>query len=121
RASFTRLLGILQYRAMSGAPTVLEMNLPANVEVRRVEAARVQPLGSYPRLAGWTTTEDSNNRRLRVEFQSPLTSPRQLFIELVPTRPIGPRLELALPSPVDAASAESFLAFRFEGRRASIR
>jgi hypothetical protein len=120
RGSATRLLAIYQYQTNPGALTSLDFNLPASMEARRVEATRLQLFGSAPRLAGWATREDSSSRRLHVEFQSPLTFPLQLFVELVPARRIGPRLDLTLPSLLDATSVEGFLAFRVDGRNATV-
>src|SRR5262249_19102485 len=57
---------------------------------------------------------------LRLDFRNPLLTPLQLFVELVPTQPFGPRPVLALPSPVDTASTEGLVAFRLDGIQADV-
>ena len=115
-----RLFGVLQYRVVDGAPTELAVDLPENMLVRRVEIMSSQPAAPAPRLKSWTIALEQSQRRLRLEFQSPLTSAVQVFVELVPTQPIGSHPVLSLPSPQGADSTEGLLAFRVDRLQASV-
>src|SRR5262249_30761255 len=115
-----RLLTVLQYQRVRGVPTSLFVGLPANLLVRRVEAARMQPTGPIPRLQGWSVTDEKGLRRLRLDFVNPVASGLQLFIEMVPAGTLGPRPTLELPSPEEVTSSEGLLAFRVEGRQAGV-
>jgi hypothetical protein len=119
--SAARLLGVLQYQIARGAPTSFAVNLPEDMEVRRVEAEYLKPGLTVLRLKSWTVEKDTANvRRLRLDFAAPVMTPIQLFVELFPRLPLGPRPILVLPSPDGASSTESFLAFRVDGHEANI-
>ncbi|TMQ31969.1 MAG: hypothetical protein E6K70_21130, partial [Planctomycetota bacterium] len=59
-------------------------------------------------------------RRLRLEFQAPVTNGVQVALELLSSVPPGPVVALALPRPLDAAPAAgaSYIGYRVQGWQA---
>src|SRR5262249_44732319 len=108
-------LGIVHYQVVRGAPSSFAISLPEHMDVRRVETTFLLPAGSSPRLKGWSVVKAEYRSRLVLEFQSPVTSPWQLMVELIPVEPLGAQPFFPLPVPERATSSEGFLAFRVEG------
>jgi hypothetical protein len=112
----SRLLCLLQYTVSQGAPTAFTLRLPEQLEVRRVEPpTALSGAGPTPRLKDWLLSGTGRNRRLRFEFQAPVTDGVQLLLELVPRVPLGPRAALLLPTPQEPQAAEGLLAYRVDG------
>src|SRR5262249_2103686 len=60
-------------------------------------------------------------RRLLLEFQVPITHGVQVFLDLVPSRPLGQDVVLHLPAPQGASfPTESLVGYRVEGRQAEL-
>jgi hypothetical protein len=105
-----RLLGVFRYRVLRGSETALVINVPGEWEVRRVETAPLPGSGAY-RLRDWGIEPGSQSSRLRIEFQTPLTTGVQVFVELLSRKPATTQAALALPMPVAAASSGGMLAY----------
>jgi hypothetical protein len=108
-ADAATLHGILEYTIGRGAVTELELDLPERTEVRSVEA------GPRPRLRSWHVLGKNEGRRIRLEFQSPITSAVLVRLELVPRRPFRGDFQLPLPAPREARTTRGLLAYRLDG------
>jgi hypothetical protein len=120
RPNASRLLGVLQYGISHGTVSRLEIDLPEPLEVRRVETGAPPSGGPSPRLKEWSSTAMEGKRRLRLDFQGPVTEGVQVFLELLPRRPLASDAALPLPAPLQAAPREGLLAFRTEGLDATV-
>jgi hypothetical protein len=119
------LFAFLQYTVSQGGVTNLVLNVPEQLEVRNdpvvVRDFADNSSDSPPRLKDWYWAETTGSqRRLVLEFLRPLTGTVQVTVEFVPRTPLGPDLEVFLPTPQDVqASAEKgtehFLAYRSQG------
>jgi hypothetical protein len=114
-----RLLSIFQYTVSQGALTSLEIGIPEMMEVRRLEVSTLSPGGRVPRLREWHVEAQAGQKRLHLEFQTPISNGVQAFVELVPRRMFGRNTVLVMPEPLAAESVDSYLAFRVEGRGVS--
>ena len=99
-----RLLGVFRYRVLRGSETRLFIDVPGEWEVRRVET-------STNRLRDWAIEPGPQSSRLRLEFQTPLMTSVQVFVELLSRKPATTQAALALPTPVAAASSGGMLAY----------
>jgi hypothetical protein len=120
RPNAGRLLAVLQYAVARGSLCGMEIDLPESLEVRRVDAGPLAGGGVHPRLKEWSSSAVGDNRRLRLELQGPVTEGVQVFLELLPRRPLPSGTPLPLPAPVQAVPQEGLLAFRAEGLEASV-
>jgi hypothetical protein len=120
QASASRLLGVLEYTVRKGAVTALALDLPDELEIRKVEVARLPGAGTEPRLQQWNRSHTGARRGVRLEFQGPVTEGVQVFVELVPVRPFGPEVALPALTPRDVQFAEGLLAYRVEGLEATV-
>jgi hypothetical protein len=121
KAADDRLLGILQYTVSQGAVDSLAIDMPAEMEVRRVEVAPLESGRLPPRLKTWGISGQGGPRRLLLEFQVPITHGVQVFLDLVPSRPLGQDVVLHLPAPQGASfPTESLVGYRVEGRQAEL-
>jgi hypothetical protein len=121
KAGADRLLGILQYTVSQGAAATFAITLPDEMEVRRVEVAPLQGGGAAPHLKEWRVTGPVPQHQLVLEFQVPITTGVQVFLDLVPRRPLGTSIVLPLPTPEGASfAAEGLLGYRVEGRQAEL-
>jgi hypothetical protein len=114
------LSAVLRYAVGPGVVTHLELDLPDSLDVR---GAEVTPLGSEkpePRLRDWQVV-DGPPRRLRLDFQSPLTAGARVLLDLVPRRPIVSGELLPLPVPVDAETLGGALAYRLDGIKGELK
>ncbi len=110
-----RLLGVLRYQVVRGFETVLEIDLPAEWEIRRLETASLAG-GAANRLRDWKIAPGPKGSRLRLEFQAPLVAGVQVFLELLSRQPATTEASLVLPAPVGAVSTSGMLAYHL-GRR----
>jgi hypothetical protein len=121
KATQGRLMGVLQYTVSRGAVTQFAIDLPANMEVRRVEANSLSGAGLPPRLREWKVADAAGRRQLQLKFQSPVSAGVEVFLELVPTLPLGPSVTLALPVPQGTSlPTEGLVGYRVEGRQADL-
>jgi hypothetical protein len=118
RNGASRLFGVLQYQNADQANASYLVNLPDGLLVRRVEVMSLRTASAIPHLSTWRVIEESSRRRLRLDFQYPVTSPLQLSIEFILAQPLGYRPVLPIPSPDRATSIDGFIAYRLEGRQA---
>jgi hypothetical protein len=118
--SGSRLLGLLDYHVSRGALAELTIALPENLEVRMVELGPTGTGGLWPRLKDWTVAGTGSQRRLRLEFQVPVTNQVQVWLELVPRLPLTHRAVLSLPAAQGVSFGEGWLAFRASGLSSSI-
>jgi hypothetical protein len=122
RVDASQLTGLVVWN-VSGAPvTSLELNLPANLEVRSVEAQRAPGSGRDPvaeipvRLRDWRVERPAAGaHRLHLELAGAVTGGVEVILELVPRGPLAGTLALPLPRPLGAAPAFSYLAYRQDG------
>jgi hypothetical protein len=115
-----RLLGLLEYTVSRGALAELTVALPENLEVRQVELVSTGSGGLSLRLKDWTIIGASTERRLRLEFQVPVTNQVQVLLELVPRQPLTHHDLLLLPVAERTTSGEGWVAFRTNGLQGSI-
>ena len=101
-----RLLGVFRYRVLRGSETALFIDVPNEWEVRRVESG-----SGINRLRDWGIEPGPQSSRLRLEFQTPLTTGVQVFVELLSRKPATTQAALALPTPVAVASSGGMLAY----------
>jgi hypothetical protein len=120
QASSARLLAVLQYAVQKGWDTSFELELPRELEVLGVEAGSLPGGSAAPRLKEWVLREEGGARRLRIEFQSPVTGGVQVTLELVPRQPFGATANLPFPTPLEAQGGRAFLAYRTDGVTASV-
>jgi hypothetical protein len=119
RPGGSNLAAVLQYTIAGGPVDRLFVGLPVGLEVRGVDVGlwKTLPEGTpAPRLKGWRIVEPTGQRRLLVEFQTPVRGAVQLTLELVPRVVLGPGV---LPLPVlkftsEVALGEGTLAYRVE-------
>ncbi|HLN30033.1 MAG TPA: hypothetical protein VK395_19985 [Gemmataceae bacterium] len=123
RASTSRLLSILQYSVSAGGVSIFKLDVPENMEVRRVESGPLPASGPVPPLKQWQLTRAGNQRQLQLEYQFPVTHGVQVFLELVPSGPREPDISLSLPTPEGtpaASSLDSYVGYRVEGCQAEL-
>ncbi len=114
-----RLLGALRYQVVRGSETTLFIDVPAEWDVRQVEIASLS--GNSPnRLRDWGIVPGPQSSRLRLEFQFPMTTSVQVFVELLSRKPATTQPVLALPTPVGAASSGGLLAYHLGLREATL-
>jgi hypothetical protein len=119
RATDSRLLAALRYTVRQGTVTSLALDLPAALEVRRVETGSVGSGKPAPPLQDSFLTDTGKQRRLQLDFRRPIAGEVQVVLELVPREPpFGPK-GLPLPTPADAQGTEGLLAYRVEGLEAA--
>ncbi|HEV8062209.1 MAG TPA: hypothetical protein VGP68_20185 [Gemmataceae bacterium] len=114
-----RLLGVLRYQVVRGSETALFIDVPAEWDVRQVEIASLSGSGAN-RLRDWGIVPGPQSSRLRLEFQFPLTTSVQVFVELLSRKPATTQPVLALPTPVGAASSGGILAYHLGLREAAL-
>ena len=117
-ASLGRLLGVLKFQVAQGVVSELTLDIPGEWDVRRVVAEALPGTSIVPRLRDWTLEPVDGRTRLRLVFQTQLTTGVQVFVELLNPKPLQTRTTLALPRPVKAVSTEGLLAYRLENREA---
>jgi len=123
RASTSRLLGVLQYSVSDGGVSKFKVDVPENMEVRRVESGPLPASGPVPPLKQWQLTGAGNQRRLQLEYQFPVTHGVQVFLELVPSVPREASISLSLPTPEGTpatSSLDSYVGYRVEGCQAEL-
>jgi hypothetical protein len=119
-ASESSLSAVLQYTVQQGAVTSLAVELPAGLEVRNAEVAALGNDEPRPRLrdqqvAELTPGKPDGPRRLKLDFQGPVTTGVQVLLDLVPARPPGGAREvLPLPTPLGAEPTTGYLAYRLD-------
>ena len=113
-----RLLGVLRYQVTRGSETTLFIDVPSEWEVRRVFASLQN--GGAGGLRDWGSVQGPQSSRLRLEFQTPLTTGVQVSFELLSRKPATTHAVLALPTPVAAASSGGMLGFHLGPRGASL-
>jgi hypothetical protein len=106
-----RLLGVYRYQVLRAPTSTLFIDLPAEWEVRRVEAFR---------LRDWSILKGPLGSRLGLEFQSPLSTSVQVFVELLSRKPASAQAELSLPTPVGVASNGGTLAYHVGRHEAAL-
>lgn len=107
-----RLLGVFRYQVVRGSVSALSIDVPPEWEVRRVETAAVPgSLASRLPLRDWTIAPGPLGSRLQLEFQAPLTTSVQVYVELLSRKPATTFAQLALPTPVAALSNGGLLAY----------
>jgi len=116
RQPIPSLTALLNYAPAQGPAGRFLIHLPAGIDVRSVE---VRQAGAPPenavvaRLKTWRIAGAGGNRQLQVDLQTPVASPVQLTLGLIPQLAAGPNaLFLALPTPLDAQPSEGFLAYQ---------
>jgi hypothetical protein len=120
RPEKTSLTSVLQYAVSQGATGTLRVALPEDLEVEGVEADQPGTGLAPVRLKGWEVTGAGGQRRLRVEFQTPVTGEVQVTLTLTPRLPLRPDFPLTLPQPQDAAAGGGLLAYRVEELEAAL-
>ncbi|HMC66199.1 MAG TPA: hypothetical protein VKI65_14780 [Gemmataceae bacterium] len=116
-----RLLAVLQYDVSQAAARQLAVSLPANLEVRSVEAGPPPDGTPGPRLLSWSLADGKEERQLLLEFQGAVTGALQVTLELVPRQPFGSNAVLPFPKPLGVqAQQEGILAFRVQNLEAAI-
>lgn len=115
-----RILGVLNYQIVQGSVRNLDVDLPREWDLRRVETGSLTAASAAPRLRDWTLEQVSGRSRLHLEFQNPVTSGVRVFLELLNPRPLETRAALTLPAPVSAVTAEGLLACRADSREIAI-
>jgi hypothetical protein len=114
RPADSRLLAVLRYAVRQGTVKSLTLDLPATLEVRRVETGSVGGSKTAPPLQEALLSEVGGQRKLKLDFREPLAGEVQVQLELLPRQPpFGPG-GLPLPTPVDAQGTEGLLAYRAE-------
>ena len=95
RADSPGLTGLIRFDVIQGNTVSLELQLPADLEVRAVEARR-EGLGGAIRLLTWRVqTGATGGRSLRLRFQSPVRGAVLVGLDLVPVGPFPRRLDVA--------------------------
>jgi hypothetical protein len=108
--SARRLLAVLRYQVARGSVSSLLIDIPFGWDVRQVET--VSLTGSSTNwLRDWSIVAGAPNKRLRLDFQSPLTSGVQVSLELLNRAPATNQATLALPTPLGANSSGGMLAY----------
>jgi hypothetical protein len=110
----------LRYQVIEGAVKTLQVDLPADLEVRSAAVRRTGTPSkpspawlTYFRLRDWYVTAAGNKRTLHLEFPYSISGDFQLTLELVPRTPLPSAVTLALPSPRGERSPElHYLAYR---------
>jgi hypothetical protein len=117
RSDAASLTGLVQFDVTQGGALTLDVALPPELEVRRVEPRRPGGGGAL-RLQNWRVrTGDDGARSLRLRFPSPVSGEVLVSLELVPVAPLTPATSLPLPTPqgTRAATDGGFLAYRAQG------
>jgi hypothetical protein len=115
----SRLLAELQYKIKRGTVTTVTVDLPENLEVRRVTADAGTASSPGPRLKQWSLNSAPAGRQLAMEFRNPLPEQVQVSLELVPTVPLGAEAILTPPVPLGVSLTEGYLAYHVEGSQSS--
>jgi hypothetical protein len=119
RPSDSRLLAVLRYAVRQGTVTALALDLPATLEVRRIETGSVGSGKPAPPLQGSVLSDLGKHRRLQLDFRGPIAGEVQVLLELVPRQPPSGPGGLPLPTPAGAQGTEGLLAYRVEGLEAA--
>jgi hypothetical protein len=120
RPTGSSLSAVLQYAVAGGTATELYLDVPADLEVRGVEAGRLPGLAPdvpTPRLKDWSLTAAGGRHQLRLDFYRPVREGVQVAVECVPRRPLNSPLALPLPVPRATQTTAGLLAYRAEGVR----
>jgi hypothetical protein len=118
RPGTSSLAALFEYTVTAGAVADLELDLPETLDVRNVEVRTAS--GQSPRLRDWQASGSGLDRRLRLEFQTPLSAPVVVRLDLVPRRALDATAELPFPTPRGAHAIRSAIAFRREGVEAQV-
>ncbi len=99
-----RLTTWLRYRVEQGAVQMLEVELPAELEVSSANAQRTLSLSRQPwrarfQLRDWHVTRVGNQRVLHLRLPYPISGDFQVILELLPRTPLTSPVALPLPSP----------------------
>jgi hypothetical protein len=114
RATESRLMAVLRYAVRQGSVKSLTLDLPATLEVRRVETSSVGGGRPAPPLQEALLSDAGGQRQLKLDFRGPLAAEVQVQLELIPRQPpFGPG-GLPLPTPHDVQGTEGLLAYRSE-------
>ncbi len=113
-ASSSTLFCSFDYRITLGTVSGIQVALPPNLEVSRVEVRPESVSSGVPRswVRDWSI---GSNRVLKVDFQSPLSGTVKLLLELVPIKALTMRPSLAAPRTLGAAESDAFFAYRLHG------
>jgi len=115
----SRLTAWLRYRVPEGAVKTLEVDLPADLEVRSADIQRTPTSAPAPpwltgiRLQDWHVVAAGGKRTLRLELPYPVSGDFQVTLELVPRTPLPALVTLSLPSPRGQRLGDAhYLAYR---------
>ena len=114
KPSSARLLAVLQYQVSKGWLSRAVIELPRELEVVSVETGPSPGVQSAPRLKDWTLRPGDGQRRLEIEFASPVTASVQITLELTPRQSLGRVANLPFPTPLDGQLSRGFLGYRLE-------
>ena len=121
QASAARLLAVWQYTMIRGWQQNFELDVPPELDVQSVEARNPPDGPAAPLLLEWSLRGPANGvRRLKLEFQLPVTQAVQVTLEFVPRQPFGNKVNLPFPTPIDARQGQGFLAYRTDGVEAQV-
>lgn len=119
RPEGSSLSAVLHYTLSTGAIPAVTLDLPEGMEVASAAAETVATPrleGDPARLRDLQLTTPDGRRQLRLEFQAPVAGPVVVRLELVPRRPFPSiTTPLPLPTPREAESTGSFLAYHLTG------
>jgi hypothetical protein len=120
RADASSLQALVHYHVSGGAVTRLAIGLPADLELRAVEAradpAAADPAAVPPRVRGWGVEAGPGGRRLSLDLAAPVAEDFDVLLELVPRTALPATAVLSLPVPQgEHQSGDSHLAYRNVG------
>ncbi len=108
--SARRLLAVLRYQVIRGSESSLLIDIPSGWDVRQVETVSLTG-SSVNWLRDWSIVPGTTQKRIRLDFQSPLVSGVQVSLELLNRAPPTNQATLALPTPLGANSTGGMLAY----------
>jgi hypothetical protein len=120
-AEASGLRAFLLYHVSGAGVPALEVDLPAELEVRGVEARPVgargaNEEGSAFRLRDWRVETGGQARALRLDFAEPVAGDLQVLLDLAPRTPLSATVTLPIPAPRGTPVADSsYLAYRTRG------
>jgi hypothetical protein len=117
----SNLTARLRYTVSKGAASLLALDLPEALEVRDVDAALAGSETSGRRLLReWWVDGNSPQRRLHLEFTTPVAGDVTVKLDLLPNRPFRSGALLPLPAPREVEKSEGYIGLSLQGWHARI-
>jgi hypothetical protein len=110
------LSALVHFNVTQGHAQTLSVNLPPELDVRKVEPRRPGG-GGEVRLREWRVQAGAGGARaLRLRFQTPVSGELLVGLQLVPSAPLPPTTALPLPTPQGTPAPDAaYLGYRSQG------